>query len=238
MRRCALSHYTRKRAALLATSGLLVTLGLVLWMNLQVPRTAARGPDSDKPASSGVGLSTVRYRGLAGVRSGRAGVQPAEGMTGVTSADLDYLNSKRLIIPVAGVNQSQLRDSFNEARSEGRVHDAIDIMAPGSTPVLAAVAGTVAKLFHSRLGGITLYEFDKSGRFVFYYAHLSGYAADITEGKAVQQGEFLAYVGDTGNAGAGNFHLHFAISKAETPWKWYGGQAIDPYPLLKGKPHL
>jgi murein DD-endopeptidase MepM/ murein hydrolase activator NlpD len=157
------------------------------------------------------------------------------GVSAVTNADLEYLRSEHIVIPVEGINAGQLRDTFNEARSEGRQHDAIDIMAPRATPVLAAADGTIARLFNSRLGGTTLYEFDKSGGFIFYYAHLSGYADGITEGKAVHRGDVVAYVGDTGNAGAGNFHLHFAISKLATPWRWYGGDPIDPYPLLGGK---
>ena len=160
--------------------------------------------------------------------SGRAG--------GINSADLDYLIAERLIIPVAGVSGNQLRDTFNDARSDGRQHDAIDIAAPQGTPVLAVADGTTARLFNSRLGGTTLYEFDKSGRFVFYYAHLSGYSEGVAEGKALRRGEVIGYVGDTGNAGAGNFHLHFAISKLSAPGKWYGGEAMNPYPLLMDKP--
>jgi len=148
---------------------------------------------------------------------------------------MDYLRSEGLQIPVAGVTASQLRDSFSDGRSEGRQHEAIDIAAPRGTPVLAAADGTTARLFQSRLGGTTLYEYDKSGRFVFYYAHLSGYADGVAEGKTIRKAEVLGYVGDSGNAGPGNFHLHFAISKLSTPWKWSGGEAINPYPLLGGK---
>jgi len=151
------------------------------------------------------------------------------------AADLDYLKAEQLQIPVAGVKGNQLRESFADSRSEGRQHEAIDIPAPQNTPVIAAADGTTARLFNSRLGGTTLYELDKSGRFVFYYAHLSGYADGAAEGKALHKGEVIGYVGDTGNAGSGNFHLHFAISKLNTPWKWYGGEAIDPYTLLGGQ---
>jgi murein DD-endopeptidase MepM/ murein hydrolase activator NlpD len=152
----------------------------------------------------------------------------------VSTGDVEYLRSEGLQIPVEGVNRSQLRDSFSDARGEGRRHGAIDIPAPRATPVVSAADGIVAKLFNSRLGGTTLYCFDKTGQFVFYYAHLSGYAEGIAERKVIRKGEVLAYVGDTGDAGPGNFHLHFSISKASTPWKWYGGDAIDPYPLLGG----
>src|SRR5262245_17789648 len=162
-------------------------------------------------------------------------VSPRHAANGVASGDMDYLRTEGLQIPVAGVNASQLRDSFTDGRSEGRQHEGIDIAAPRDTRVLAAADGTTARLFQSRFGGTTLYEYDPSGQFVFYYAHLSGYANGIAEGKAIHKGEVLGYVGDTGNAGPGNFHLHFAISKLTTPWKWSRGEAIDPYPLLAGK---
>jgi murein DD-endopeptidase MepM/ murein hydrolase activator NlpD len=134
-----------------------------------------------------------------------------------------------------GVKANQLRDSFDQPRSGGRRHEAIDIMAPQGTPVLATTDGTVIKLFQSDKGGTTLYELDPSGRYDYYYAHLMRYADGIVEGKQLKRGDVIAYVGDTGDAGAGNFHLHFAISKLSGPHKWSGGDPINPYPLLAGK---
>ncbi|PYT05871.1 MAG: endopeptidase [Acidobacteria bacterium] len=154
------------------------------------------------------------------------------GTSTVTQTDLDYLATRNLLVPVEGVKANQLRDTFNQARSEGRQHDAIDIMAPQGLPVLAADEGTVIKLFQSERGGITLYQIDPSGRYVYYYAHLARYAEGIAEGKQVRRGDVIAYVGDTGNAGPGNFHLHFAISKITSPRQWSGGDPINPYPLL------
>ena len=160
---------------------------------------------------------------------------PPELTTTVTDADLDYLSARDLLIPVANVTASQLRDTFSQARSEGRQHDAIDIMAPQGTPVLATSDGTVIKLFHSERGGVTLYELDPSGRYVYYYAHLMSYAEGVAEGSQLRRGDVIAYVGDTGNAGAGKHHLHFAISKLTSPHQWSGGDPINPYPLLVGK---
>jgi len=159
-------------------------------------------------------------------------IQAEEGTTTVTDADLNYIAARNLLTPVANVTASQLHDTFNQARSEGRRHDAIDIMAPQGTPVLAATDGLVLRLFQSDRGGVTLYELDPSGRYVYYYAHLMRYADGITEGKQLRRGDVIAYVGDTGNAGAGNFHLHFAISKLRSPHKWSGGDPINPYPFL------
>lgn len=152
--------------------------------------------------------------------------------TTVTAADLNYIAAKNLLIPAANVTSSQLHDTFNQARSEGRQHDAIDIMAPQGTPVLATTDGAVIRLFQSDKGGVTLYELDPSGRYVYYYAHLMRYAEGIAEGKQLRRGEVIAYVGDSGNAGAGNYHLHFAISKLTSPRQWSGGDPINPYPLL------
>lgn len=161
---------------------------------------------------------------------------PAPGGTNtVTDADLNYIAARNLLIPAANVTASQLHDTFNQARSEGRQHDAIDIMAPQGTLVLATTDGVVIKLFQSDRGGVTLYELDPSGRYVYYYAHLMRYGDGIAEGKQLRRGDVIAYVGDTGNAGTGNYHLHFAISKLTSPRKWSGGDPINPYPLLVRK---
>ena len=138
-----------------------------------------------------------------------------------------------LIIPVAGVRADQLVDTFTAARGEGRIHDAIDIPAPHGTPVLAAANGKILKLFQSQAGGTTIYELSSDEKFIYYYAHLDRYAEGITEGRTVAQGETIAYVGDTGNAGAGNYHLHFSVSITTDPRRFSQGTNINPYPLLR-----
>jgi murein DD-endopeptidase MepM/ murein hydrolase activator NlpD len=155
--------------------------------------------------------------------------------TGVTEADLAYLRGRNLVIPVAGVQPGQLRNTYDEARSQGRQHNAIDIPAAQGTPVLAADDGTIIKLFRSDKGGITLYQLDPSGKYAYYYAHLARYAEGVAEGKLLKRGDVIGFVGDTGNAGAGNYHLHFEVSKLTAPRKWYGGMPINPYPLLRNK---
>ena len=139
----------------------------------------------------------------------------------------------QLIIPVAGVRPDQLHDTFSESRSEGRVHDAIDISAPLGTPVLAAADGTIVKLFYSERGGTTVYQLSSDNKFIYYYAHLNRYADGLTEGHLAKQGETIAYVGDSGNAGAGNYHLHFSIALVSDPKRYWEGVNINPYPLLK-----
>ena len=155
--------------------------------------------------------------------------------TPVTPPPPSFVGQVELIIPVAGVPPEQLIDTFDDARSEGRLHDAIDIMAPAETPVLAAANGKILKLFQSERGGTTIYQLDQKGELVFYYAHLSRYADGLAEGKDVRQGDVIAYVGDTGNAGAGNFHLHFSVAAVSDPKRYWEGTSINPYPLLQNR---
>lgn len=137
-----------------------------------------------------------------------------------------------LMIPVAGIQPGQLTDTFTQARSGGRVHDAIDIMAPRGSQVLATDDGKVVKLFNSKLGGITLYQFDPTEKFVYYYAHLDGYAPGVIEGKQLHRGDMIGYVGSTGDANAAAPHLHFEISVLGPEKHWWQATALNPYPLL------
>lgn len=144
-----------------------------------------------------------------------------------------FVGQVNLVIPVLGVKPEQLLDTFADARSEGRSHDAIDIAAPAGTPVVAALEGEVVKLFQSEKGGITIYQLSPDKKLVFYYAHLQRYSDGIHEGKYLRQGEVIGYVGDTGNAGAGNYHLHFSIATITDPKRHWDGTIINPFPLLK-----
>jgi peptidoglycan LD-endopeptidase LytH len=153
--------------------------------------------------------------------------------TPILTLDPSYAARLNLVIPVKGVKREQLQDTFKDARSEGRVHDAIDILAPAGTPVIAAAEGEIIKLFESERGGITIYQLSKDKKLIFYYAHLQRYAEGLTVGKTVWQGETIAYVGDTGNAGTGNYHLHFSIMLTNNPKRYWEGTNINPYPLLR-----
>ncbi|HST57413.1 MAG TPA: M23 family metallopeptidase [Longimicrobium sp.] len=138
----------------------------------------------------------------------------------------------RLLIPVQGVKVGSLVDTYEQSRGQGRRHDAIDIMAPRGTPVLAVSDGVVMKLFQSGRGGITLYELAPDRRTIYYYAHLDRYAPGIAEGQALRRGQLIGYVGNTGSAGPGNYHLHFEVSTTTDPAKYWGGKSENPYPLL------
>jgi murein DD-endopeptidase MepM/ murein hydrolase activator NlpD len=155
----------------------------------------------------------------------------------VTPADTSpALHPDTLAIPVQGITAAQLTDTFTDARSQGRTHDAIDIMAASGTPVLAVADGRVEKLFSSERGGLTVYQFEPSGRFAYYYAHLDRYAEGLGEGQTLRRGQLIGYVGSTGNASADAPHLHFAVFALGPERHWWEGQAINPYPLLRGAP--
>jgi murein DD-endopeptidase MepM/ murein hydrolase activator NlpD len=142
------------------------------------------------------------------------------------------LRALELIIPVQGFVAAQLQDVFTDARGEGRRHEAIDIMAALGTPVLAVEAGRIVKLFASKQGGLTVYQFDAQDELAYYYAHLDRYAEGLTEGQPVAQGEVIGYVGYSGNASPNAPHLHFAIFQLGTERRWWQGEAINPYPHL------
>ena len=251
----------KRRIPLLIILGVFVILGLVILVNLEPPKNivktrapkdspasepatpgapkvaAPESPESKPAETNGGAVVTVQPMGTpppppadSEASSPATNVPPVASM--VSEADISTLKLKSLLIPVQGVTTKQLRDTFYDGRSEGRQHQALDIMAAGGTPVLAAADGKVAKLFQSEKGGITLYQLDSSGLYYYYYAHLQSYADGVVEGKELKRGDVIGYIGDTGNAGAGNFHLHFAVSKPTAPGKWSRGEAINPYPLF------
>jgi murein DD-endopeptidase MepM/ murein hydrolase activator NlpD len=139
---------------------------------------------------------------------------------------------RRLTIPVEGVVASDIQDTFDEKRGTERRHEATDILAPRGTPVLAADDGVVKKLFLSKPGGITLYQFDPTERYSYYYAHLDRYADNIREGLAVKRGDVIGYVGTSGNAPTNTPHLHFGIFELGPEKQWWKGKPINPYPIL------
>jgi murein DD-endopeptidase MepM/ murein hydrolase activator NlpD len=143
--------------------------------------------------------------------------------------------SSLLPVPVEGIRREQLRDTYNQSRSEGRTHHAIDIHAPRGTPVIAVADGTIRKLHSGARGGLAIYLMDQDGTTRYYYAHLDGYAQGLYEGQRVQRGEIIGYVGDTGNASPGDYHLHFSVAVLDSPSRWWEGDNLNPYDLLAGR---
>ena len=133
--------------------------------------------------------------------------------------------------PVRGLTVAHLNDMFDEVHS-GHRHEAIDILEPRGTLVYAVVPGTIKKLFFSKPGGNTIYQFDEEGAYCYYYAHLDHYVEGLHEGMRVARGEAIGFVGSTGNADPRTPHLHFAIFELGPDKQWWRGKPINPYPGL------
>jgi murein DD-endopeptidase MepM/ murein hydrolase activator NlpD len=156
-----------------------------------------------------------------------------ESVIGPEPSSPTELKSRQLLIPVEGIGADQLTPQFSEKRGGSRMHEAIDILAPHHTPVKAVEDGTIARLFFSKAGGITIYQFDPSSSFCYYYAHLDRYADGLAEGARVQRGQVIGYVGTSGNAPKDTPHLHFAIFRLTDAKRWWEGTPIDPYDVLR-----
>ncbi|RVT94983.1 M23 family metallopeptidase [Sphingomonas crocodyli] len=196
-----------RRIAIILLAAVIFYVGWVIYLNLP-------GTDTPQP---------------------RAMVGPAKSIAAAPAPE-QVAPTGDLVIPVAGVTAAQLQDTFGDARGDGsRSHGALDIMAPRGTPVLAASAGTVEKLFTSKLGGLTIYVRRTDGGWIDYYAHLDHYAPGLAEGQSVTRGQEIGAVGFTGDASPEGPHLHYEI-KAMAPGEgWWQGKAVNPYPLLGGK---
>jgi murein DD-endopeptidase MepM/ murein hydrolase activator NlpD len=158
---------------------------------------------------------------------------PIVGTPTIGADPREDLRKRHLELPVQGLKRHDLRDTYDEMRGGTRRHEALDILAPRDTPVLAVEDGRVAKLFFSNAGGMTIYQFDPTSTYAYYYAHLERYADGLKDGDRVERGQVIGYVGTSGNAPRDTPHLHFAIFKLTDEKRWWRGTAIDPYPVLK-----
>ncbi|PKB13329.1 peptidase M23-like protein [Novosphingobium kunmingense] len=219
-----------KTAAITAivTSGLWLAAGLV-WYSRLAPGAGAGDqgvPGEPAAANLSQGGPPVAPAGAAaqGASLVRASLETAPAPPNTPGA---------LVMPVVGVLPHSLVDTFTQSRSDGRVHDAIDIMAARGTPVVAAASGTIEKLFWSNLGGNTAYVRSPDRRLIYYYAHLDAYAPGLAENRPIRAGAPIGTVGSTGNASPSGPHLHFAIMATSPDRKWYQpATAINPYPML------
>lgn len=160
---------------------------------------------------------------------------PPEAVVAPTAPSMPNTSAaSALLVPVAGVSAAQLNDTYNQARGSERRHEALDILAPKGTEVFAVADGRLTKLFNSKPGGITLYQFDMSEKYAYYYAHLDRYADGIKEGMMLKRGDLVGYVGYTGNADQAAPHLHFAVFELGPEKQWWKGTPLNPYPLLGG----
>lgn len=155
-------------------------------------------------------------------------VPDAPASPSASGTDLEILQRKSLRMPIDGVAHAALQQSFDQTRGEGR-HEAIDILSPRGTPVRAVDSGVIGKLFTSVRGGLTVYQYDPSGTYCYYYAHLDRYVDGLVDGQAVRRGDLIGYVGTTGNAPPDTPHLHFAIFRLTEPGRWWKGTPVDPF---------
>jgi murein DD-endopeptidase MepM/ murein hydrolase activator NlpD len=205
--------------------------GIAGWL-LHATFSPAR-PISPEPATA----ETVRLKSDATYAASTTADSPA-----ATTGDVAVIGPnpiaelKRhvLRLPIDDASIDAMEGQFAQPRGATRAHEAVDILAPRHTPVRAVEAGTIAKLFYSKAGGTTIYQFDPSKRFIYYYAHLQRYADGLREGQQVSAGETIGYVGTSGNAPPGTPHLHFAISLAGPEARWWEGKPIDPYLVFQG----
>ncbi len=208
-----------------------------------VPHASAATPGMDSaapPASSPAAAMPAASAGtpespggVDGVNYVPASAAGAPSVSPVTESEIAELAARKLLLPVDGIRPSQLTDTYTQSRGSGRLHEAIDIMAPAGTPVRAVEDGRIVKLFTSEAGGLTLYQFDPSGRFGYYYAHLQGYAEGLQEGQQVRRGDVIGYVGSSGNANPAAPHLHFAAFKLGPERNWWRGAYLNPYRLWR-----
>jgi murein DD-endopeptidase MepM/ murein hydrolase activator NlpD len=188
------------------------------------------------PAATDSWKDAVDDRGV--IRPGERPVSTTGGASRVEPSiapppeDAAELRQRRLEIPVPGVRGDQLTSHFQDPRN-GRTHEALDILAPRGTPIRAVEDGKVVRLFLSKAGGITIYQFDPSERYCYYYAHLERYADGLREGQMVRRGDIIGFVGTSGNAPKNTPHLHFAIFRLTPEKRWGEGTPIDPYEVFR-----
>jgi murein DD-endopeptidase MepM/ murein hydrolase activator NlpD len=223
-------------------SRLLEMLGWELpWSRSEV--TSREGPRSRGDPANGQARPTARPEPTTreaslppasepDVRDDESGGDETASPPDVSQDDVGILRARQLELPVEGLDRDTLRSDFGEARGS-HLHEAIDLLAPRGQPVMAVEDGTIEKLFTSVRGGLTIYQFDPSRSYAYYYAHLDGYVRGLHEGQPVERGQVIGYVGTTGNAPEQTPHLHFAIFKLGPERRWWHGTAIDPFLVLR-----
>jgi murein DD-endopeptidase MepM/ murein hydrolase activator NlpD len=182
---------------------------------------------TDVPAASPAVLASSGQADPIATQEPAATVPPAP-VSPTEAGEIVALRGRDLKIPVEGVDRKDLRNTFSDARGT-RTHEALDILAPRGTQVRAVEDGHIQKLFASKAGGLTIYQFDPTDMFTYYYAHLDRYEDGLREGQMVKRGDVIGYVGSTGNASSDAPHLHFAIFRLGPEKRWWKGEPINPY---------
>jgi murein DD-endopeptidase MepM/ murein hydrolase activator NlpD len=212
--------------------GAALTAILITWYAQPGRATAPRAAS----VSATDGLADVDspiIEGRPPVPSSTSGTAGSKATPSLTAAPPEELTRRDLEIPVEGVKRNQLVDTFDDKRGGQRTHEALDILAPRNTPVKAVEDGTIARLFESKAGGTTIYQFDPTDQYCYYYAHLERYASGLKEGDTVKKGQVIGYVGTSGNAPKDTPHLHFAVFKLTSARHWWEGTPVNPYAILR-----
>jgi murein DD-endopeptidase MepM/ murein hydrolase activator NlpD len=208
--------YGEKGTRVLALQGALVKAGI----------TVRGGVDGDfGGGTSAAVMDFQRANGLSVTgkvsesTAQKLGLQP---MPGPVAPDPSSVTLS--VFPVQG--KCYYGDSWGYARSGGRVHLGVDIIAPEGKLLYAVANGTISKIYADYPGslagnGVRLTMADGT---YFFYAHMLGIGDGIKVGAKVKAGQVVGAVGSTGNSGTP--HLHFEIHPK-------GGGAVNPYPIVK-----
>ncbi|WP_345808225.1 murein hydrolase activator EnvC family protein [Bacillus pumilus] len=132
-------------------------------------------------------------------------------------------SSSGFIKPAAG------RFSSGFGGRSGGNHFGLDIAAKGTVSVVAAASGTVTNSsYSSSYGNVIFITHNINGQtYQTVYAHLS--TRSVSTGQRVEQGQFLGYMGNTGQSDGQ--HLHFEIHKGL--WNGAKSNAVNPAQYIR-----
>ena len=212
--------------------GIVTTIAVYSLRNAPTAADVTEVHASTAATAVGDGVDTAGAKDQRGTATPEpAATVPPAPVSPTEAGEIVALRARDLKLPVEGVDRKDLRNTFADARGS-RTHEALDILAPRGTKVRAVEDGRVQKLFTSKAGGLTIYEFDPTQTFAYYYAHLDRYEDGLREGQMVKRGDVIGYVGSTGNASPDAPHLHFAIVRLGPEKQWWKGEPINPFLVL------
>ena len=212
--------------------GIVTTIAVYSLRNAPTAADVSEVHASTAATAVGDGVDTAGAKDQRGAATPEpAATVPPAPVSPTEAGEIVALRARALKLPVEGVDRKDLRNTFADARGS-RTHEALDILAPRGTKVRAVEEGRVQKLFTSKAGGLTIYEFDPTQTFAYYYAHLDRYEDGLREGQLVKRGDVIGYVGSTGNASPDAPHLHFAIVRLGPEKQWWKGEPINPFLVL------
>ncbi|MED1468756.1 M23 family metallopeptidase [Bacillus salipaludis] len=126
------------------------------------------------------------------------------------------------------------RSTWGDARGWGgrRIHEGTDIFAGYGVPVRATKYGIVEMKGWNKFGGWRIGIRDINNTY-HYFAHLNGFAKDLSVGQVVEPGMVIGSVGSSGYGPPGTSgkfppHLHYGMYKDNGITEW----SFDPYPHL------